>query len=36
MTMTQLIIEVPETAFAAFKQTPAEFVRPGNENDSSC
>ncbi len=27
MTMTQLIIEVPETAFAAFKQTPAEFVR---------
>ena len=27
VTMTQLIIEVPETVFAAFKQTPAEFVR---------
>jgi len=25
--MTQLTIEVPETTFAAFKQTPAEFVR---------
>ncbi len=25
--MTQLTIDVPETAFAAFKQTPAEFVR---------
>ncbi len=25
--MTQLTIEVPETTFAAFKQTPTEFIR---------
>ncbi len=25
--MTQLTIDVPETAFAAFKQTPDEFVQ---------
>ncbi len=25
--MTQLSIDIPETAFAAFKQTPVEFVR---------
>ncbi len=25
--MTQLTVDVPETTFAAFKQTPAEFVQ---------